>query len=299
MDTNINITNDEIDYFHTWVAWPIIRELETSSERNPHANRIRNLLYDRPQNVFQIYFALVCLDYWWSSEDPDIRRNVRQYRRIISVYPDIRELEHPGLMDALLRILNTPENFLFGSIVRDLGRITSIEQMTEYLNSLSPLELDDPPNPGLPPWYLEEMMTSSEHSPATGDRATALTEQQQLEALGVDTSGGRDLGETTSERAERLDRELRQARDMIRQMEEARSASSSGQQQEEEDLRTRVTCVVCMVNRRSVVLKPCNHFAVCSTCADRLEKCPICTRDITGKEAIYWAWANRYLFSMC
>ena len=41
-------------------------------------------------------------------------------------------------------------------------------------------------------------------------------------------------------------------------------------------------CVVCLCAARSVVLIPCGHFAVCQSCYNRLQQCPICRSVIRG-----------------
>ena len=35
-----------------------------------------------------------------------------------------------------------------------------------------------------------------------------------------------------------------------------------------------LTCVVCLEQPRSVVLRPCSHYVCCSACAHELEQCP-------------------------
>ena len=46
-------------------------------------------------------------------------------------------------------------------------------------------------------------------------------------------------------------------------------------------------CVVCMDHPREVVIRPCNHYCVCKSCASRLPKCPVCTRRIIREERVY------------
>merc|ERR1719273_12636 len=49
-------------------------------------------------------------------------------------------------------------------------------------------------------------------------------------------------------------------------------------QEAEMHLESQRKCVVCMVNRKTVVFDGCDHCAVCPECADRLapKRCPIC-----------------------
>ena len=46
-------------------------------------------------------------------------------------------------------------------------------------------------------------------------------------------------------------------------------------------------CVVCLVNRRELVLKPCNHYCLCTDCRPTLRKCPVCTHVIRSTEKIF------------
>ena len=47
-------------------------------------------------------------------------------------------------------------------------------------------------------------------------------------------------------------------------------------------------CVVCWDNDREVLLRPCNHYCVCTECCRQLGgKCPMCRRTFTNSERIY------------
>ena len=35
-------------------------------------------------------------------------------------------------------------------------------------------------------------------------------------------------------------------------------------------------CVVCLSTARSIVMIPCGHLAVCQSCCERFQQCPIC-----------------------
>ena len=50
-------------------------------------------------------------------------------------------------------------------------------------------------------------------------------------------------------------------------------------------------CVVCMCAARSVVLIPCGHIAVCKSCYERLQQCPICRSVIRGAIRSYMTWS--------
>jgi DNA gyrase/topoisomerase IV subunit A len=49
-----------------------------------------------------------------------------------------------------------------------------------------------------------------------------------------------------------------------------------------------VKCIVCYENDREIAFKPCNHFSVCSSCANQLERCHICSQLIQTKERIWF-----------
>ena len=46
-------------------------------------------------------------------------------------------------------------------------------------------------------------------------------------------------------------------------------------------------CVVCLVNPKTHLIKPCNHFCVCADCIRQLNDCPLCKRPINIYERIY------------
>lgn len=46
-------------------------------------------------------------------------------------------------------------------------------------------------------------------------------------------------------------------------------------------------CSVCMVNPKTQLIKPCNHYCVCLGCVGQLNECPICMTHIQNHERIY------------
>ncbi|KAI7840506.1 hypothetical protein COHA_005805 [Chlorella ohadii] len=54
------------------------------------------------------------------------------------------------------------------------------------------------------------------------------------------------------------------------------------EQQEEQSL-----CMICTARPRTMGLMPCCHWGYCSDCADRLQKCPVCSRLVESKARIY------------
>ena len=47
------------------------------------------------------------------------------------------------------------------------------------------------------------------------------------------------------------------------------------------------TCSVCLVNPKTHVIKPCNHYCVCIDCVRELMDCPICITPIDNYERIF------------
>ena len=52
--------------------------------------------------------------------------------------------------------------------------------------------------------------------------------------------------------------------------------------------REKKLCVVCLDNKRELLLRPCNHFCLCSNCLRLIDnKCPVCRGNILYTERIY------------
>ena len=51
--------------------------------------------------------------------------------------------------------------------------------------------------------------------------------------------------------------------------------------------REKSLCIICLDTPREVLLKPCKHYCLCSSCTSRLRECPICKRQIRETEVIY------------
>jgi len=39
-------------------------------------------------------------------------------------------------------------------------------------------------------------------------------------------------------------------------------------------------CNICYNRTKNIIMVPCYHFVSCKTCSSKLEKCPMCRRDI-------------------
>ena len=46
-------------------------------------------------------------------------------------------------------------------------------------------------------------------------------------------------------------------------------------------------CIICLDTPREVLLKPCKHYCLCSTCTNGLRECPICKQRIRETKVIY------------
>jgi len=52
------------------------------------------------------------------------------------------------------------------------------------------------------------------------------------------------------------------------------------------ELESRTKCCVCREVERQVLLRPCQHLALCNACARRIDKCPLCRRGIDRYEVV-------------
>uniref|UniRef100_A0AC35FHQ2 RING-type domain-containing protein n=1 Tax=Panagrolaimus sp. PS1159 TaxID=55785 RepID=A0AC35FHQ2_9BILA len=46
-------------------------------------------------------------------------------------------------------------------------------------------------------------------------------------------------------------------------------------------------CVICLINERKIMLKPCNHFVTCQECSGQIHNCPVCRREINDFETVF------------
>ncbi|GLU04791.1 hypothetical protein SLE2022_219220 [Rubroshorea leprosula] len=63
--------------------------------------------------------------------------------------------------------------------------------------------------------------------------------------------------------------------------------SEYSQQQFERLQNEKILCRVCFEEQINVVLLPCRHHAICSTCCEKCERCPICRVAIEERLAVY------------
>jgi hypothetical protein len=54
-----------------------------------------------------------------------------------------------------------------------------------------------------------------------------------------------------------------------------------------------VECVICLTNKKNILLLPCKHLCLCSECANnqepsqRIAECPLCRKIITDKVSVF------------
>lgn len=48
-------------------------------------------------------------------------------------------------------------------------------------------------------------------------------------------------------------------------------------------------CTVCMDKERSILLEPCKHLALCESCANKCQECPLCRATITSKVKVIFS----------
>lgn len=49
-----------------------------------------------------------------------------------------------------------------------------------------------------------------------------------------------------------------------------------------------VICGCCETDIANSLFKPCNHLWACTTCSEKIDKCPICRKTVTSREKIYY-----------
>lgn len=82
----------------------------------------------------------------------------------------------------------------------------------------------------------------------------------------------------------RLSRSLRRLFTRKKSLHRAKSSTSKG---DDDSTSTDLTCVICQSAQRNIVLMDCWHLVACSSCAARLDKCPLCRSPIRDTHKIF------------
>jgi len=104
------------------------------------------------------------------------------------------------------------------------------------------------------------------------------------------------------DRMEAMERELKQLRgrqealqalsvDELHSLMETLRSSSSQVQKEltRKQTQDELLCIICMTDRKEVLVQPCNHISMCRQCFQRSRaKCPQCRGRITGHMRVYF-----------
>lgn len=86
--------------------------------------------------------------------------------------------------------------------------------------------------------------------------------------------------ETAEEKASSENESLKAMLVVVEKEKEAAEKQKKAAEKDKEELVERLNCCVCYERRRSTLLLPCRHLALCGTCAFGLRKCPICRQPV-------------------
>lgn len=62
---------------------------------------------------------------------------------------------------------------------------------------------------------------------------------------------------------------------------------------ENENLKSAISCKICLVSRACIIILSCGHLSCCSQCVPALNKCPICRKPIQGTVRALFATDNK------
>jgi len=74
---------------------------------------------------------------------------------------------------------------------------------------------------------------------------------------------------------------------LLQRLNSIRAQKGSPNQNEQIDNETSRLCQICMVQPRSCCLIPCGHSMICFECAEKMNKCPWCDKDIQLKQRMF------------
>lgn len=84
------------------------------------------------------------------------------------------------------------------------------------------------------------------------------------------------------ERQEQRKREEKQKKE--EELQEVRAEATASMKQELDEMQQQLDdsiCIICLDQTKSVVLDPCRHFCICSSCAENINECPVCRTPCT------------------
>ena len=121
-----------------------------------------------------------------------------------------------------------------------------------------------------------------------GPRNGQTTAFSELEGLTTVPVINAETGAETRERPPKRAREDADAAPppSSLQREQAQQKLLAKVKHERDEAQIRNECVVCMDRPRAILFLPCEHCAVCASCADALQECPNCRATIKTRITI-------------
>ncbi|TNJ27966.1 Ankyrin repeat protein 2 [Giardia muris] len=148
------------------------------------------------------------------------------------------------------------------------GDFTRVRQLLENEGT----ERIPPPSPGL---------TSQEHI----NKLTA-----ESEFLRKEIALSKNAYNEVEKKLARLNQEVFTLKQQIEKYQNMNKSRQKASDRKAEQAKAMITCIICLMNQRNILLLPCNHLCVCSSCMRQLEnqKCPLCNGSIKGVARVYF-----------
>ena len=112
---------------------------------------------------------------------------------------------------------------------------------------------------------------------------TLEKEKGDAQRIIEETLNGANLSNKSFDELEIIEHKLRNALNIIILQEESIIKKKLSVEEE------KMTCVICQIETKSVLLMPCRHMCVCKACSLRheMDKCPLCRQTIKEKIDVY------------
>ena len=123
-------------------------------------------------------------------------------------------------------------------------------------------------------------------------------QEQSHEAVGAPATGTKDLNDPSV--TERTDIEMDAEKESGEEAGEKTTESNEGLPTEDEanndkdkerkkskEIPLDYVCKICLCEEANIVLKPCRHLCMCSTCTAAIGLCPVCRANINDVEIVY------------